>query len=62
MNKNKNNLLIFLHIPKTAGTSLRKIVERQYSPNEIVSLYGFDSLEKQIGKYTSNDLRRKNAF
>ncbi|MGM0876127.1 MAG: sulfotransferase family 2 domain-containing protein [Bacillota bacterium] len=59
MNKNKDNLLIFLHIPKTAGTSLRKIVERQYRLNEIVSFYGYESLENQLSKYSRENLRRK---
>lgn len=31
--------LIFLHIPKTAGTSLRKIVERFYDKEEIYTIY-----------------------
>ncbi len=31
--------IAFLHIPKTAGTSLRQIVEQQYPPPECLSLY-----------------------
>jgi hypothetical protein len=30
--------LIFLHIPKTAGTTLNRIIERQYSPLEIFTM------------------------
>ena len=30
--------LIFLHIPKTAGTTLNRIIERQYSPFEIFTI------------------------
>jgi hypothetical protein len=30
--------LIFLHIPKTAGTTLNRIIERQYSPFEIFTM------------------------
>lgn len=42
MLKNKAGIhgtLIFLHIPKTAGSSLRKVVERFYSPKEIYLIY-----------------------
>lgn len=31
--------LIFLHIPKTAGTSLRHVLARQYPPHETIELY-----------------------
>jgi hypothetical protein len=31
--------LLVMHIPKTAGTSLLSIVERQYAPDELVKLY-----------------------
>jgi hypothetical protein len=30
---------IFLHIPKTAGTTLKEIVRRQYDPNNLVKCY-----------------------
>lgn len=30
--------VIFLHIPKTAGTTLNRIIERQYSPFEIFTM------------------------
>ncbi len=30
--------LIFLHIPKTAGTTLNRIIERQYSPFAIFTM------------------------
>lgn len=46
---NQDNTLIFLHIPKNAGTSLRKIVERFYSKENIYFIYtrasGFHDLE-----------------
>ncbi len=34
--------LIFLHLPKTAGTTLRHIIDRQYQPEEILSIDGVD--------------------
>jgi hypothetical protein len=33
-----NSTLIFLHIPKTAGTTLNSIIERQYAPPQIFAL------------------------
>jgi hypothetical protein len=32
-------MLIFLHLPKTAGSTLAEILERQYTPRGIVRLY-----------------------
>lgn len=37
--QNQQNALIFLHIPKTAGTSLRKVVERFYDKEDIYTIY-----------------------
>ena len=34
-----NETVIFLHIPKTAGTTLRRILEKQYPPHEQYSTY-----------------------
>jgi hypothetical protein len=33
----RNETVIFLHIPKTAGTTLRRIIDKQYRPREIYS-------------------------
>jgi hypothetical protein len=38
-------LIIFLHLPKTAGTTLARIIERQYDSSGILSLY-----ESMFGK------------
>jgi len=35
-------LIIFLHLPRTAGSTLRHIIERQYDPSSILNLYGSD--------------------
>lgn len=35
----QNDALIFLHIPKTAGTSIRKIFERFYDEKDIYPIY-----------------------
>jgi hypothetical protein len=36
----KANRFQFLHIPKTAGTTFRAVLDRQYSPNEIFAFTG----------------------
>jgi hypothetical protein len=36
-------LKLFIHIPKTAGTSLRKAVESKFKPSHILCDYGMDS-------------------
>jgi hypothetical protein len=42
--------IIFLHIPKTAGTTLHRIIERQYPPEHVYSLdetHSFDDFRNQ---------------
>ncbi|WP_036478991.1 sulfotransferase family 2 domain-containing protein [Myxosarcina sp. GI1] len=39
-NTSDNEVIIFQHIPKTAGTTLRYIIQYQYSPGAICELYG----------------------
>jgi hypothetical protein len=36
----QDETLIFLHIPKTAGTTLNRIIDRQYSPFRIYTTHG----------------------
>ncbi|OIJ18538.1 hypothetical protein BKP45_19025 [Anaerobacillus alkalidiazotrophicus] len=57
MDKN-NDLLIFLHIPKTGGTTLRKIVEAQYKPNEIITFSNREFLDEKIRYMPSKELDR----
>ena len=42
----QENTVIFIHIPRTAGVSLDAILERQYNPAKIYSLYSPEKLEK----------------
>lgn len=39
--------LIFVHIPKTAGTTLHQVVAKQYDPKRVLYLYGL-SVEEAI--------------
>jgi hypothetical protein len=52
MNNSGNNVMekevvIFLHIPKTAGTTLRYIIQYQYKPPAIYELYGPSATHSQ---------------
>ena len=38
MNAYKNHRIIYVHIPKTAGTTLNTIIERHYPPEKRFSL------------------------
>jgi len=40
MRNNKKEVLLFLHIPKTAGTTLTSVLLRQYPPESIFEIYG----------------------
>lgn len=39
-NIGEKQVVIFLHIPKTAGTTLRYVIQYQYKPSAIYELYG----------------------
>jgi hypothetical protein len=44
---NGDTRLIFLHVPKTAGTTLKTILSRQYGPDEIAKCY-YDKPDKTL--------------
>lgn len=52
---------VFLHIPKTAGTTLYTIMDRQFSLKRTITVYGeLDHLEKvKQAKALSSDLKNK---
>lgn len=43
--------LIFLHVPKSAGTTMRAIIERQYAPANVYTIY-----QGASGHHTMSDL------
>jgi hypothetical protein len=56
---NKHEALIFLHIPKTAGTTLMSILDRQYKPGAIFSTYG--NAQEAVDKFkTFSESQRMN--
>ncbi len=50
--------LVFLHIPKTAGSTLRRIIERQYDPDLIFTLEGWRVREKDFRDLPADDRAR----
>ena len=40
--------LVFIHIPKTAGTSLRLLLESNYKEGERRSIYSHKDLDQQL--------------
>lgn len=51
----EKEVLIFMHIPKTGGTTLRRIIDKQYKPNEIYRTY--KNVVKPQGKMTDQNIR-----
>jgi hypothetical protein len=58
MPKTKQPTDIFLHIPKTAGTTLNHIMERHYPPHQIFSFGPVDGVEA----FTQLPLEQRHAF
>ncbi len=56
---NNPDHLIFLHIPKTAGSSLQQIIQRQYAPNQMYVIAKVAETEKftTLPEQTRNSVR-----
>ena len=46
--KKQGKSVIFLHIPKVGGTTVNRIIDRQYKPNTIYRVRDDDSRHKRI--------------
>ena len=53
-----NDLIIHLHIPKTGGTTLRDIVNRQYSSENILTIQTIDKSKKIVKILSSNKINQ----
>ncbi len=58
-----DNSLIFCHIPKTAGTSLRTVIHREYQNHHFLKLYGQGGdAEKLLNEFRQKKDREKNTI
>ena len=57
----KDQIVIFVHIPKTAGTTLRNIIERNFDKQAIFAIDGRDP-QKSIEIFNSLSLEKKASF
>ena len=44
----KSKKLVFIHIPKTAGTSLRLLLESNYKESERIGIYSHENLDQRL--------------
>lgn len=51
--------LVFLHVPKTAGSTLKSIIQRQYPPERTVVIEPLDMLKKYTAFQTQPDEARR---
>lgn len=49
-NRSEDSVVIFMHVPKTAGTSLRHIVQSQFQPNNVFEFYNLKTLPPKVRK------------
>ncbi len=65
-NLEEDSLVIFMHVPKTAGTSLRHIVQSQFQPNNVFEFYNLKTqppkVHKGIEKYHNLSQAQKKAI
>ena len=50
-----NNKIIFLHIPRTGGTTFRDILERFYHSENVIEIKKFIESEETIRTYTKDE-------
>ncbi|RFU64583.1 sulfotransferase family 2 domain-containing protein [Bacillus sp. V59.32b] len=55
--KNDEKLLIYMHIPKTGGTTMKNIIQKQYDPREVWFHMEKDMLPKLEQKLKKKDLK-----
>jgi hypothetical protein len=46
----KSKKLVFIHIPKTAGTSLRLLLESNYKESERIGIYSHENLDQRLAE------------
>lgn len=57
MSELQASTLFFLHLPKTAGTTLNRILEANFDPEAVLSVYSREELD-HFQKLTTDELKR----
>jgi hypothetical protein len=50
INSQPEPIVVFVHIPKTAGTTLHLVIERQYNPKNIISIHTPKENAEQVSR------------
>lgn len=45
---------IFMHIPKTAGSSIRQLIKRNYNEDERYPIYGYENIKNRLNQVNYN--------
>ena len=45
---------IFMHIPKTAGSSIRQLIKRNYNVDERYPIYGYENINNRLNRVDYN--------
>ena len=53
---------VFVHIPKTAGTTLNLVIERQYKPKDIISIHTPQQNLEEINRFKGLSSEQKQHF
>jgi Sulfotransferase family len=54
INSQPEPIVVFIHIPKTAGTTLHLVIERQYNPKNIISIHTPEENAETVSRFQNS--------